>query len=124
MNVVQESAELRSVRCQLAKLAASRRTRQAEWSEARPIDWRPTQIQHPDGDGFFTRNGAWDFLVERLDAGEPIQEISLRDPPGRKAYVMKIRVSPTLPYLYVKLELGAGVVLGRSFHYDKEDSDD
>ena len=37
-------------------------------------------------------------------------------PPGKTGYVLKIDLNPGRPQLYVKLELGSGVVIGRSFH--------
>ena len=35
---------------------------------------------------------------------------------ANKGYVMKIDLNPGRPLLYVKLELGSGEVIGRSFH--------
>ena len=32
---------------------------------------------------------------------------------------MKIRVDPRRPPVYVKLQLGAGKIIGRSFHYSE-----
>ena len=42
---------------------------------------------------------------------------------GQKAYVMKIKLDDVNPLLYVKLQLGAGKVIGRSFHYSKLDQE-
>ena len=38
-------------------------------------------------------------------------------PEAQLGYVMKIDLEPSVPRLYVKLQLHAGRILGRSFHY-------
>ena len=37
--------------------------------------------------------------------------------PCATGYVMKIDIEPGRPQLYVKLQLGSGQIIGRSFHY-------
>ena len=68
-------------------------------------------------DPFFTNATAWDFIVSRLEAGEEVKVIEMRKPPGARGYVMTIDLGPSLPELYVKRELRATKVIGRSFHY-------
>lgn len=65
----------------------------------------------------FTGPSAWELIAVRLENGEPMETIELRNPPGAKAYVMKINLEPDRPKLYVKLRLLSGKVMGRSFHY-------
>ncbi len=65
-------------------------------------------------------NGAWQFIEDKLAEGHPIEEVELRMPPGRKGYVLKINVGNNQPKLYVKLQLGSGQVIGRSFHYSQQ----
>jgi hypothetical protein len=72
----------------------------------------------------FTEAGAWQFVAECLEAGEELEEVILHKPPGRLGYVMKVRVHPTHDFIYIKLQLGAGKVIGRSFHYSQTDNDD
>ncbi len=55
------------------------------------------------------------------DDKQGIEKIDLTHPKGNVGYVMKIRLVPDEPDLYVKLELGSGVVFGRSFHYSEVD---
>lgn len=65
----------------------------------------------------FTRATAWDLIASELESGHDIETIELRNPPGAKGYVMRIDLEPGKPQLYVKLELGSGKIIGRSFHY-------
>ena len=50
-----------------------------------------------------------------------MEVIELNKPRGRLGYVMLIDLGRDVPRLYVKLQLGAGVVIGRSFHYSDHD---
>jgi hypothetical protein len=84
-----------------------------------PSDWRPQQIHDPRSGQCFTPSGAWEFINECLDAGQKLQEIILEQPEGKKGYVMKVNVGPGRPLLYIKLQLGSGAVIGRSFHYSE-----
>jgi hypothetical protein len=65
----------------------------------------------------FTEWRAWEFVVELLESGCPIEEIPLRNPPGKKGYVLKHSMPEVCETLYVKLQLGSGCVIARSFHY-------
>lgn len=53
----------------------------------------------------------------QLENGHPVEVIQLDRPPGRSGYVMHVSLGPGQSPLYVKLQLGAGIVIGRSFHY-------
>ena len=87
------------------------------FSRSRPTDWRPTTVRNPEGllDTHFTDSTAWELIAARLEAGEEVEVIELRKPPGAKGYVIKIDMGADVPVLYVKLQLGAGRILGRSF---------
>ncbi|MDE0226857.1 MAG: hypothetical protein OXP28_17240 [Gammaproteobacteria bacterium] len=67
----------------------------------------------------FTDADAWEMIATRLEAGHHVEVVELRKPPGRNGYVLMIEVGPDEPAIYVKLQLGTGVVIGRSFHYSK-----
>jgi hypothetical protein len=43
--------------------------------------------------------------------------VLLDNPPGRTGYVLKIALFGAPRLIYVKLQLGSGNVIGRSFHY-------
>ena len=92
-----------------------------EFSIDRPTDWRPGQVRNPEGllDTHFTDAAAWELIASRLDDGHPVEVVELRKPAGAKGYVMKIDVEPGQPLLYVKLQLGSGKIIGRSFHYSR-----
>lgn len=91
----------------------------ARFSRTRATEWEPTRVRNPRGsiDGFFTDETAWTFIADRLDQGEAVQPKVLDQPPGSKAYIMKIDIGSDVPMLYVKIQLGPGMVWGRSFHY-------
>ena len=89
------------------------------FSTERPTDWRPGQVRNPDGvlDTHFTGGAEWELIAARLEDGHPIETVELHKPKGATGYVMKIDLEPDRPQLYVKLQLGSGKIIGRSFHY-------
>lgn len=108
------------IRRQLISLARQKHCRVVAFSRERPVDWRPTQIINPEVGLPFSDAGAWEFIAQQLEAGQPLTEIVLDKPPGKSGYVMIIHLVDERPSLYVKLELGgAGKVFGRSFHYSE-----
>ena len=94
-----------------------------EFSADRPTDWRPGQVRNPTGllDTHFTDATAWELIASSLEGGHPIEVVELRKPAGATGYVMKIAAEPGQPRIYVKLQLGAGKIIGRSFHYSERD---
>lgn len=110
-----------SIRQQLAELARYKSTRTTAFSPDRPTDWRPEQVPNPQGilDRYFTDASAWDLVVSKLEEGHLVEEIELEVPPGKKGYVMIIELPDADRSLYVKLQLGSGKVIGRSFHYSE-----
>ena len=68
-------------------------------------------------DAPFTDSGAWNLIASRLEDGHDVEVITLDNPRGKTAYVMKIELDPAAPRLYVKVQLHAGRIFGRSFHY-------
>ncbi len=111
----------RETRRLLAKLASSDRTRNDKWTRKRPTEWQPTKVRDPRGGFFptFTRLSAWDFVVEKLKEGHPVETVRLGEPPARVGYVLKVKLERDPQTLYVKLELSRNRrrVYGRSFHY-------
>ena len=106
-----------SIRHQLVTLVR-RGDRTAEFTRARPTDWRPGDVPNPNGLllPYFDDDSAWELIASRLEDGHDVETIPLEQPRGNKGYVMKIDINPGRPLLYVKLELGSGEVIGRSFH--------
>ena len=111
-----------ATRRQLVDRARRQRSRTAAFTRDRPTDWRPTEVRNPNGvlDPYFTDSTAWDLIASRLEAGEEVEVIELQQPAGTKGYVMKIDLGLDVPELYVKLQLGASQVIGRSFHYSEQ----
>lgn len=108
------------IRGQLEALARSRRTRTREFSPDRPCDWRALGMKHPKGNGeTFTEDGCWEYIADMIGSGAPIEEIVLKKPAGKKGYVMLLPSGDDSNLIYVKLQLGSGIVIGRSFHYSE-----
>lgn len=72
-------------------------------------------------DSHYTDAAAWDLIASRLEAGHDVKTVELRKPEGKRGYVMKIALEMEQPLLYVKLQLGSGRIIGRSFHYSESD---
>ena len=110
-----------SIRRQLVVLARRRRARTTEFTRDRPTDWRPGQVRNPAGvlDTHFTDAAAWELIASKLEDGHPVETVKLEKPPGATGYVMEIDIEPGRPPLYVKLQLGSGKIIGRSFHYSE-----
>ncbi len=113
-----------ATRRQLVTLARRKRARVTAFSYAQPTDWRPGQVRNPDGllDTHFTDTSAWELIASKIESGHPLEAIELEKPPGARGYVMKIDLEPAQPQLYVKLQLGSGKIIGRSFHYSERDT--
>jgi hypothetical protein len=65
----------------------------------------------------FTEDGAWEYVADKIDGGVDIHVIELSLPPGKKGYVISLPSHDTQIPIYVKLQLSADFVIGRSFHY-------
>ncbi len=112
-----------ATRHHLAVLARRPRARVTEFRRDRPTDWRPGTVRNPSGvvATHFTDASAWGFIASKLESGESVEVIDLHQPKGATGYVMVIDLEPNMPELYVKLQLGSGRVIGRSFHYSEQD---
>lgn len=107
--------EFSSIRHQLAILCRRKKARTSAWSTDRPTEWRPNSVVNPEDSQPFTDPGAWEFVADLLEAGTPMNEVELQNPRGKKAYEMIVDVGGR--DVYIKLQMGAGKVIGRSFHY-------
>jgi hypothetical protein len=119
-------ADRDNIRHELAKLCSSKKTRDSAWTRERPTDWRPMQVKDPRSGAEFTPAGAWDFVVELLEGGAPLREMSLEKPPGKTGWVLVVDGVKGEPQIYIKLQLVGGMVVGRSFHnseYPKKEAE-
>jgi len=83
-----------------------------------PSRWSPTSITDPKTGCPFTEEGAWEYVVESLESGGSLEEVILKKPEGRKAYVLFLE-SKHNEKIYVKLQICGDYVRGRSFHYSE-----
>ena len=97
---------------QLAHLCRRKHCRSYGW----PHHWQPRSVINPVSELPFTDITAWELIADRLESGHPIETITLKNPPGKTAFVMKIELAPNTVPVYVKIQFGAGKVVGRSFH--------
>ena len=116
-------AEHAEVRRQLIALIQKRR-RTTEQTRERPARLRFREIRHPESGYFLDRRTVWHVIVQLLESNVPLEQINLRKPPGKKAWVFKARLTRDGPLIYVKLQIesGATVVL-RSFHRSRHHHD-
>jgi hypothetical protein len=105
-----------SIRRQLCLLARRKECRRTGVSSPYPGKWRPWTLIDPATDEPFTEAAAWELIAARLEGGEELTEVILENPPGRRAYSMEFLLPNDPQPLYVKLQLGPGTILGRSFH--------
>ena len=103
----------------LVQRARSRKSRTKEFLPERPVVWKPWEVRNPNGilDSWFTDMTAWGFIADRIEDGETVEVVPLCKPKGAKGYVMKIELGSQV--VYVKLQLTASKVVGRSFHLSK-----
>jgi hypothetical protein len=110
------------IRRQAAILARRKRAREVKFTAESPCDWRPQDVINPEDGTPFTRDGAWNFLADRLeDSQQTVQWVELTHPPGKKACVLLVPLGEKV--VYIKFQLGAGKVRARSFHYSTQEAD-
>lgn len=115
------SAEIRSL---LARYARKRGTRDTQFTRERPTKWRPSEVTDPKTNEPFTQDSSWELVVDLLEKNHELKMVILRKPKDKKGYVMKVCLKEGDPHVYIKLQLGANLVIGRSFHYDTEEDDE
>jgi len=85
-----------------------------------PSDWQPHQVINPVDGLPFTKSTVWHYIANLLEnSHQPIEENVLSHPPDKRAFVMHVDMGSAQPKLYIKLQLGSGKVIGRSFHYSE-----
>ncbi len=109
---MQHDAE--TIRREAAVLARRKHARSVHFSSDAPTDWRPQTVINPDDGQPFTETAAWDLIADLLERGEPLECVPLQKPLGKKGYVMTVFIG-TKP-VYIKFQMGAGKIIGRSFH--------
>ena len=65
----------------------------------------------------FTDDEAWHLVADLLDAEHPVEVIEMNDKPGTHGFVILVDLVGSDRQLYIKVQLGAGIAIGRSFHW-------
>jgi hypothetical protein len=107
-----------SVRRQLIVLAR-RPNRIVPRTIEMPCRWRPGQVNNPECGLPFTESGAWHFIADLLERGHHVETLPMERPPDTIGYVLKVKIETERPPLYIKIQLAATRVIGRSFHYSE-----
>ena len=83
-----------------------------------PCDWHPTTVENLTSGMPYTDQTAFEAVADALDnPGIEVNAVTLRIPEGKTGYEFLIPQGQGCAPVYVKLQLGAGCVLARSFHY-------
>lgn len=84
-----------------------------------PRDWNPGIIEHPNLKGFFlTDSSAWDLIADLIESNHPYEDFYFNEPLGAVGILMKFKIFPDKPPIYIKVQIGANNrAIGRSFHY-------
>ncbi len=105
-----------NTRNEAAKLARRKSARDTKFTREAPCEWNPQTVQNQKSGGMFTPDSAWEFVAEKLeDEKQKAQWVELRKPLGKKAIVLVVASNGEA--IYIKVQLGAGKIIGRSFHY-------
>jgi hypothetical protein len=59
---------------------------------------------------------AWDLIATLLESSHPFKEVKLDKPLGDIGYETTVTLRADLPPIYIKIQLKAGRIWGRSFH--------
>lgn len=106
----------------MIRLASTSHLRKTHFTPTRPTKWLPRTVPNPSDSfwGYFTREGAWELIVNYLKGGHPVEKVAMNKPPNTTGYVMLIRLHPDEPEIYIKLEIDRGHIWGRSFHLSND----
>jgi hypothetical protein len=112
--------DLSETRKELARLARQPILREIPFGTESPTKWWFGKVIDPRTGKLFTSPGAWDFVAETAEDGRiKIKEKDQNRPPGCTAYQWVVD-SKLGKKIFIKVILGKGKILGRSFHYNKE----
>lgn len=106
------------IRREAALLARRKRARSVKFTREAPCEWQPMVVINAEDGNPFTPEAAWEFVATKLeDPNQRVEWVDLRLPPNAKALVMVVPNQGR--EIYIKVQLGAGTIHGRSFHYSK-----
>jgi hypothetical protein len=114
--------DIGEIRKEIASLASRKNARFVPRSPEMPCDWKPTTVYNPEVGMCFTDISAWHYIADLAESEHPMEEITLKQPEGEKAYEMIVKLEPNVPDLYIKVQLKGGKIFGRSFHYSTKNT--
>lgn len=104
-----------NIRQELLRLCKESRSRTSVFSRKAPTHWVPWELYDPQTGEAFTADGAWVFIERALADGCLLQSIELDRPKGKTGYWFHGEDARGTR-IYIKLQLGSGMIIGRSFH--------
>jgi hypothetical protein len=110
-------SEFAGIRAEMAKLGKDPKRRFNTYTAKMPCDWSPGTVENPETGMPFTESSAWELISILLESDHLFSEVTLRLPPGCKAYETTCRLHGNLPMIYIKVQIWQGNVICRSFHY-------
>jgi hypothetical protein len=110
-------SEFVQLRPEMARLARNSRRRFHQHTKSMPCDWSPGVVENPETGMPFTDVSAWELICTLLeDESQIFRELTLRQPPGCKAFETTCRLGKNLPEIYIKVQLWQEQIICRSFH--------
>lgn len=103
-----------NIRQELIRLSSKSATRKAVFTSKAPTKWHPEQVYDPATGQPFTKDAAWERVRTELENCD-LKTRVMDHPPGKIGYWFHFHDAKGTK-IYVKLQLGSGFVLGRSFH--------
>lgn len=80
--------------------------------------WCPGEVRHPRGEGYYSDAAAFEAIAGALDdSAIEVVAVALTAPESGFGYELLIPQGLNGPCVYAEVQLGAGLVLGRNFHY-------
>lgn len=107
------------IRREIIARARDKKRRFYAYTDLRPCVFNPEQVENESGFAF-SPEGAWQFIANKIEDGEPLEEKRLDIPPGEIAYVMQVDLKNGNARIYIKVQLLGNGILCRSFHYSTE----
>ena len=108
--------DINAIKYKLAKFARQREKRQIGFGPKDPSKWFVGSVIDPRSGTIFTREGAWDFIVDQMGMKKTaVKQKILKKPIGEVGYEFTVKTKDG--EIYIKLRLGKDRIIGRSFHY-------
>ncbi len=99
----------------MARLCQSRKTRREAFTTKQPTEWKPSDAIDAATQQPCTLDGSWRMVEAYLLGTGAIKAVLLKRPPGRTGYWFHM-YDHDGNRIYVKLQMGSGLIFGRSFH--------